>query len=292
MVGCEMTSLAIGSVAERDREIGVLMERYRIRPGSRVDLAGIDSREKVAFDHLTKSSSQKVLATMNRELSELQRLLWGDGDQALLVVLQAMDTGGKDGTIRKVFSGVNPQGVDVHGFSVPGPHEAAHDYLWRVHRRTPARGRIGVFNRSHYEDVLVVRVNDLVPESVWSKRYNQIRDFEEMLCDEGTTIVKIMLNISKAEQKERLQARLDDPSKNYKFNPSDLSSREKWDDYMVAYDDAISLTSTDRAPWYIVPSDRKWYRNLVVSQILIDTIRDMGLAYPVTEFDLDGITIE
>jgi PPK2 family polyphosphate:nucleotide phosphotransferase len=292
MVGREMTSLAIGSVAERDREIGVLMERYRIRPGSLVDLAGSDSREKVAFDHLTKSSSHKVLATMNRELSELQRLLWGDGDKALLVVLQAMDTGGKDGTIGKVFSGVNPQGVDVHGFGVPGPHEAAHDYLWRVHRRTPARGRIGVFNRSHYEDVLVVRVNDLVPESVWSKRYNQIRDFEEMLCDEGTTIVKIMLNISKAKQKERLQARLDDPSKNYKFNPSDLSSREKWDDYMVAYDDAISLTSTDRAPWYIVPSDRKWYRNLVVSQILIDTIRDMGLAYPVTEFDLDGITIE
>ena len=292
MVGREMTSLAICSVAERDREIGGLMERYRIRQESMVDLAGIDSREKVAFDHLTKSSSQKVLATMNRELSELQRLLWGDGDQALLVVLQAMDTGGKDGTIRKVFSGVNPQGVDVHGFGVPGPHEAAHDYLWRVHRRTPARGRIGVFNRSHYEDVLVVRVNDLVPESVWSKRYNQIRDFEEMLCDEGTTIVKIMLNVSKAEQKERLQARLDDPSKNYKFNPSDLSSREKWDDYMVAYDDAISLTSADSAPWYIVPSDRKWYRNLVVSQILIDTIRDMGLAYPVTEFDLDGITIE
>ncbi len=257
-----------------------------------VDLARIDPREKVAFDYLTKSSSHNVLATMNRELSELQRLLWSEGDQALLVVLQAMDTGGKDGTIRKVFSGVNPQGVDVHGFGVPGPHEAAHDYLWRVHRRTPARGRIGVFNRSHYEDVLVVRVNNLVPESVWSKRYKQIRDFEEMLCDEGTTIVKIMLNISKAEQKERLQARLDDPSKNYKFNPSDLSSREKWDEYMVAYDDAISLTSADRAPWYIVPSDRKWYRNLVVSQILIDTIRDMGIAYPVTEFDLAGITIE
>jgi PPK2 family polyphosphate:nucleotide phosphotransferase len=291
MVGCEMTALAICSLAERDREMGVMMERYRIRPGSMVDLARIDPREKVAFDYLTKSSSQNVLATMNRELSELQRLLWSDGDQALLVVLQAMDTGGKDGTIRKVFSGVNPQGVDVHGFGVPGPHEAAHDYLWRVHRRTPARGRIGVFNRSHYEDVLVVRVNNLVPESVWSKRYKQIRDFEEMLCDEGTTIVKIMLNISKAEQKERLQARLDDPSKNYKFNPSDLSSREKWDEYMVAYDDAISLTSADRAPWYIVPSDRKWYRNLVVSQILIDTIRDMGIAYPVTEFDLAGIII-
>ena len=268
------------------------MELYRITPGSIVDLSQINPGEKVAFDHLTKSSSKKVLATMNRELSELQRLLWSDGDQALLVVLQAMDTGGKDGTIRKVFSGVNPQGVDVHGFGVPGPHEAAHDYLWRIHMRTPAKGRIGVFNRSHYEDVLVVRVNDLVPESVWSKRYKQIRDFEEMLCDEGTTIVKIMLNISKEEQKERLQARLDDPSKNYKFNPSDLSSREKWEDYMVAYDDAISLTSTVDAPWYIVPADRKWYRNLVVSQILIDTIRGVDLAYPETEFDLAHITIE
>jgi len=292
MVGCEMTPLCVCNVAERVREMGVLMERYRITQGSIVDLARTDPGEKVAFDHLKKSSSQKVLATMNSELSELQRLMWTDGDQALLVVLQAMDTGGKDGTIRKVLSGVNPQGVDVHGFGVPGPHEAAHDYLWRVHKWTPARGRIGVFNRSHYEDVLVVRVNDLVPESVWSKRYKQIRDFEEMLCDEGTTIVKIMLNISKAEQKDRLQARLDDPSKNYKFDPSDLSSREKWDDYMVAYGDAISLTSTDRAPWYIVPSDRKWYRNLVVSQILIDTIRDMDLAYPITEFDLAGITIE
>jgi PPK2 family polyphosphate:nucleotide phosphotransferase len=268
------------------------MDRYRIKPGSIVDISQIDPGEKIAFDHLTKSSSHEILAGMNRELAELQRMLWSDGQQALLVVLQAMDTGGKDGTIRKVFSGVNPQGVDVHGFGVPGPHEAAHDYLWRVHMRTPARGRIGVFNRSHYEDVLVVRVNDLVPESVWSKRYKQIRDFEEMLCGEGTTIVKMMLNISKAEQKARLQARLDNPSKNYKFNPSDLSSREKWDDYMVAYDDAISLTSTRNAPWYIVPSDRKWYRNLVVSQILIDTIRGMKLSYPASEFDLSEMTIE
>lgn len=268
------------------------MERYRVLPGSVVDLSQIDPRDKAAFDHLTKSSSQKLFATMNRALSELQRLLWSDGRQALLVVLQAMDTGGKDGTIRKVFSGVNPQGVDVHGFGIPGPHEAAHDYLWRVHMRTPARGRIGVFNRSHYEDVLVVRANDLTPESVWSKRYKQIRDFEEMLFAEGTTIVKFMLHISKAEQKERLEARLGDPSKSYKFDPSDLTSREKWDEYLAAYDDAISLTSASHAPWYIVPSDRKWYRNLVVTEILIDTIRDMGLEYPETGFELADISIQ
>jgi polyphosphate kinase 2 (PPK2 family) len=157
--------------------------------------------------------------------------------------------------------------------------------------RTPRRGRIGVFNRSHYEDVLAVRVNELVPVSVWSKRYKQIRDFEEMLHDEGTTIVKIMLHISKAEQKERLQARIDDPSKNYKFNPSDLTSREKWDEYMAAYEEAISLTTATSAPWYVVPADRKWYRNLVVSQILIQTITEMDLSYPVTEFDLSNVKI-
>lgn len=268
------------------------MEHYRISPGSHIDLSTIDAGAKDVHRDLKKDSSQPVLARMNRELADLQRLLWSDGRQSLLVVLQAMDTGGKDGTIRKVFSGVNPQGVDVYGFGVPGPHEADHDYLWRVHLRTPARGRIGVFNRSHYEDVLVVRVNELVPERVWSKRYDHIRNFENMLSDEGTTIVKIMLHISKEEQKERLRARLDDPSKNYKFNPSDLSSRHRWDDYMVAYEDAISQTSTEAAPWYVVPSDRKWYRNLVISQILIDTIKDMDLAYPVADFDPSTILFE
>jgi len=218
--------------------------------------------------------------------------LWADGSQALLVVLQAMDTGGKDGTIRKVFSGVNPQGVDVTGFGVPGPHEAEHDYLWRVHQRTPARGRIAVFNRSHYEEVLVVRVNDLAPKEVWSARYGHIRDFEKMLSDEGTTIVKIMLHISKDEQKQRLQERLDDPSKNYKFDPNDLISRANWDAYMAAYEEAISRTSTENAPWYVVPSDRKWYRNIVISQILIDTIKGMDLAYPVADFDPSSVVID
>lgn len=268
------------------------MERYQVHQGDQVDLSSIDPGEKAAFPSLKKSSSLDVLADMNRELAQLQRLLWGDGRRSVLLVLQAMDTGGKDGTIRKVFSGVNPQGVDVHGFGVPGPHEADHDYLWRVHLRTPARGRIAVFNRSHYEDVLVVRVNDLVSKDVWAKRYRHIREFERMLEDEGTTIVKVMLHISKAEQKERLQARLDDPSKNYKFNPSDLSSREKWDDYMEAYEAAIAETSTEAAPWHVVPSDRKWYRNLVVSQILIDTIKSLDLAYPTADFDPASVVID
>jgi len=268
------------------------MDYYRIEPGSSVDLSLIDPRERIAFGGLKKALSIPLLEEMNRELAQLQRLLWADGSQALLVVLQAMDTGGKDGTIRKVFSGVNPQGVDVTGFGVPGPHEAEHDYLWRVHLRTPARGRIAVFNRSHYEDVLVVRVNALAPKEVWSARYGHIRDFETMLSDEGTTIVKIMLHISKDEQKQRLQERLDDPSKNYKFNPSDLISRANWDAYMAAYEEAISQTSTENAPWYVVPSDRKWYRNIVISQILIDTIKGMDLAYPVGDFDPSTVVID
>ena len=202
-----------------------------------------------------------------------------------------MDTGGKDGTIRKVFSGVNPQGIDVRGFGVPSDLEREHDYLWRVHLQAPRKGRIGIFNRSHYEDVLVVRVNDLVPRDRWQKRYRHIRDFERLLVDEGTTIVKIMLNISKDEQKERLQARLDDPSKNYKFNPNDLESRGKWDDYMAAYEDAINETSTEMAPWYVVPADRKWHRNLIVSQILIDTLESLDLSYPSPEHDLSSIEI-
>jgi len=206
-------------------------------------------------------------------------------------VLQAMDTGGKDGTIRKVFTGVNPQGVDVRGFGVPSDLELDHDYLWRVHLQAPRKGRIGIFNRSHYEDVLVVRVNGLAPEERWRPRYEHIRNFERMLTDEGTVIVKVMLHISKNEQAQRLRARVDDPSKNYKFNPSDLDSRLRWADYMTAYEEAINETSTRNAPWFVVPSNRKWYRNLVVSQILIEALEGLDLSYPEPEHDLSNITI-
>ncbi|RLE15825.1 MAG: polyphosphate kinase 2 family protein [Actinobacteria bacterium] len=268
------------------------MDLYRIETGHRVDLSAIDPREKSAYPNIRKGTSLSLLREMNSELSQLQRLLWADGRHALLVVLQAMDTGGKDGTIRKVFSGVNPQGVDVIGFGVPGPREIERDYLWRIHLRAPARGRIAVFNRSHYEDVLVVRVNNVVPQDVWSRRYEHIANFEAMLTDEGTVIVKIMLHISKEEQKVRLQKRLDDPSKNYKFDPNDLASRGKWDEYMEAYEDAISRTSTQAAPWYVVPSDSKWYRNLVVSRILVDTLKRMDLRYPDSDFDPSTFVID
>jgi PPK2 family polyphosphate:nucleotide phosphotransferase len=252
----------------------------------------MDTRDTSAFPELTKRSSRAVLADVHQELSGLQQLLWADGSRSLLVVLQAMDTGGKDGTIRQVFSGVNPQGVDVYGFGVPSDSELSHDYLWRVHQRTPADGRIAIFNRSHYEDVLVVRVANLAPESIWSKRYDHIKHFEQLLTDEGTVIVKIMLNISKDEQKERLLARLADPAKNYKFNPSDLDSRAQWNEYMEAYQAAIERTSTHSAPWFVVPADRKWYRNLVVASILVQTLKSMDLAYPVSDLDVDSITID
>lgn len=267
-------------------------ESYRIRPGTHPDLDGIDTRDRSLYPDLRKATSADELRRLNKRLAELQRLLWADGSRALLVVLQAMDTGGKDGTIRKVLTGVNPQGVDVVGFGVPSERELAHDYLWRVHARTPARGRIGVFNRSHYEDVLVVRVEGLVPERRWSRRYRHIREFEQVLVDEGTVIRKIMLHISRDEQKERLEARLADETKNYKFNPSDLDTRTRWDDYMRAYGEAIAETSTQDAPWYVVPADRKWHRNLIVSRILIEALEGLDLSYPEPETDLSGIVIE
>lgn len=268
------------------------LDRYRVEPGGAFDLRSIDPHEKALYSDLNKESSFDVLRAMNERLSELQRVLWADGSHSLLVVLQAMDTGGKDGTIRKVLTGVNPQGVDVQGFGVPSDRELDHDYLWRIHRRTPARGRIGIFNRSHYEDVLVVRVNDLVPKERWSRRYGHIRDFEQLLVDEGTTVRKIMLHISKDEQKERLTARLDDPAKAYKFNAGDLDTRRRWDDYMDAYEDALTETSTESAPWYVVPADRKWYRNLIVSRILIEALESLDLSYPEPDEDVSNYVIE
>lgn len=268
------------------------IDRYRVRQGERPDLAAIDTRDHALDPHLDKQAAGAELKRYNHRLSELQRLLWADGSTSMVLVLQAMDTGGKDGTIRKVFSGVNPQGVDVVGFGVPSEAELAHDYLWRVHRSTPAKGRIAIFNRSHYEDVLVVRVEDIVPERRWRPRFGHIRDFERMLVDEGTVIRKVMLHISKDEQRERLEARLEDPTKGYKFNPSDLDTRARWDEYMDAYAEALAETSTEAAPWYVVPADRKWYRNLVVSRILIDALESLDLSYPEPEVDLSSVVIE
>ncbi len=262
----------------------------RATPGKRVDLDEIDTRGTPGWDAKDRAGAEARTLELNAELEELQEILWAQGTRRLLVVLQAMDAGGKDGTIRHVFDGVNPTGVRVASFKKPSPLELSRDYLWRIHAQVPADGEIVIFNRSHYEDVLVVRVLGLVPEVEWRRRYGHIRDFERLLVDEGTHIIKIMLHISKDEQRERLQDRLDDPEKHWKFDPTDLDMRERWDDFMEAFADAISETSTDDAPWYVVPADRKWYRDLAISEILVQTLRSMDLDYPASA-DLEGITI-
>lgn len=263
---------------------------YRIEPDSKLDWSDHDPDDKTGFEG-GKKDGKAELPTLTKRLAELQRRLWAASEHGLLVVLQATDTGGKDGTIRHVLRGVNPQGVHVRNFGQPSEWELGHDYLWRVHQHTPEGGAITIFNRSHYEDVLVVRVHELVPEEVWSRRYRHIREFERMLADEGTRIVKIYLDISKDEQAERLRARLSQSDKNWKFKKDDLEDRARWDDYRQAYRDAIEETSTEYAPWYVVPANRKWYRNLVVSSILIQTLESMDPQYPEPEEGLDDVVI-
>lgn len=262
---------------------------FRVKPGSSVDLAKI--RTKQAGDFASSDDSLAELAYHRDRIITLQERLWAEHKQSLLVILQATDTGGKDGTIRHVFEGVNPQGVVVTSFKQPTQDELDHDYLWRIHQRTPAKGEIGIFNRSQYEDVLVVRVHDLVPKQVWKRRYAQINDFEERLVETGTTIVKIFLHISRDEQKERLQARLDNPDKRWKFNPSDLVDRGLWDDFQDAYTDMLEKCSTDFAPWYVIPADRKWYRNVVVAGIVADALERMDPQFPEEVEGLDEIVI-
>ncbi|HSG80510.1 MAG TPA: polyphosphate kinase 2 family protein [Acidimicrobiia bacterium] len=267
------------------------MDRYRVVPGSPVSLADRDTRDDALFRG-SKAEAKALLTELNGRLERLQELMYAEGRRRLLVVLQATDTGGKDGTIRHVFDGVNPQGVKVASFKRPTPRELAHDYLWRVHRHVPGDGEITIFNRSHYEDVLVVRVHSLVPDERWSKRYDHINAFERMLADEGTTILKFFLHVSKQEQAERLQARLDDPAKHWKFSLGDLDERKRWDDYQAAFEDMVNRTSTEWAPWYVVPADRKWYRNLVVGQILVETLEGFDMQYPRSEDDLSNVVID
>jgi PPK2 family polyphosphate:nucleotide phosphotransferase len=263
---------------------------HRVRPGSRVDLGSTDSRDTGTFQG-GKKEGRAVHRELTTRLSQLQEKFYADGRHRLLLVLQATDTGGKDGTIKKVFRGVNPAGVRIASFKQPTHHELARDYLWRIHSRVPRSGEITIFNRSHYEDVLVVRVKGLASEDVWQRRYGHINDFERLLADEGTTIVKVFLHISKEEQRERLQARLDDPSKHWKFNVGDLADRALWDDYQQAYTDMLERTSQEHAPWYLVPADRKWYRDIVVSSILVDTLEGLDLRYPPND-DLTDIVID
>lgn len=229
-------------------------------------------------------------AKLQARIGELQELLYAGHQHKLLVILQGMDTSGKDGTVRHVMSGASPQNIRVVSFKKPTEVDLDHDYLWRVHHEVPAAGEIVVFNRSHYEDVLIVRVHALVPKRVWSKRYDQINDFERMLADNGVTILKFFLHISRDEQRERLQARLDDPTKRWKFQHGDLDERRKWDAYMRAYEDAIQRTSTKQAPWTIVPANRKWVRNFVVARRIVDALEKLKMKYPSP--DLKGVVIE
>ena len=267
------------------------IDPYRVRPGSTVDLDTIDTRDTGSFNE-GKKAGRRLHAQMNGHLSELQERFYADRRHRLLVVLQAIDTGGKDGTIRSVFQGVNPAGVRMAAFKQPTHQELERDYLWRIHHQVPRNGEITIFNRSHYEDVLVVRVKDLVEEDTWSKRYAHINDFERLLTDEGTTIVKIYLHISKEEQRERLQARLDDPSKHWKFSLTDLEDRRRWDDFRHAFEDMLGRTSQENAPWYVVPAGRKWFRDLVVSSILITAMESLDLVYPANTEDLSNVVIE
>ena len=262
-------------------------KKFAVEPGKKVRLSKIDP--SYTGKHETHDKALPEIQKNVERMDRLQYLLYADGSQSLLVVLQALDAAGKDGTIRHVFSGMNPQGTFVYGFKQPSREEAVHDFLWRAHARTPGRGEVVVFNRSHYEDVLVVRVHKLVPHSVWSRRYELINGFETMLTRNGTSILKFFLHISPQEQLARFKQRLDDPSRHWKISESDYFERELWPQYVDAYEDAMKLTSTKHAPWYIIPSNHKWFRNLAVSQIIANTMDDMGLKLPPTRVDLADI---
>ena len=262
--------------------------RFRVAPGRPVDLDDWPTDDDGGLD---REEAERRTEELNERLEHFQELLYAEAKHKVLVVLQATDTGGKDGTIRHVFDKVNPQGVKVASFKRPTDDELAHDYLWRVHQHTPKAGDITIFNRSHYEDVLVVRVHDLVPEERWRKRYGHIRDFERLLADEGTPIRKFFLHISADEQRERLQSRIDEPDKRWKFATGDLAERKRWKDYIAAFEDALSETSTDHAPWYVIPADRKWYRNLVIANILVDVLEGLDMQWPPEEEGLDDVVI-
>jgi PPK2 family polyphosphate:nucleotide phosphotransferase len=265
-------------------------ELLRVAPGTRPDLAAIDPRGTPGFDG-DKSAAGERVEKLRAELADFQERLWAEQGQSLLVVLQALDAGGKDGLIRKVFTAFNPQGTRVTGFGVPTEEELRHDFLWRVHAATPGKGRIGVFNRSHYEDVLVVRVKELVPESVWQDRYERINAFEAHLAASSTRTVKLYLHISRDEQRARFQKRLDDPEKHWKWDTGDLETREKWTAFQAAYTDALERCSTEVAPWYVIPADRKWYRDLAAAEILAETARAMDPQWPEPAEDIAAVVI-
>lgn len=263
---------------------------YLVKPGHKVDLSKFPSDDTGEFKD--KADAKEDAEKHLKKLQALQSVLYAEARHALLIVFQAMDAGGKDGAVEHVFSGINPQGCHVTSFKAPSTEELAHDYLWRIHGAAPRKGMIGIFNRSHYESVLVERVKDLVPKKVWSKRYHHINEFEKLLADEGTVILKFYLHISREEQKARLQARLDDPTKNWKFDVKDLEERRHWDAYTEAYEDAIGKCSTEHAPWIVVPSDHKWFRNWVISDAIVQALDKLDMHYPPPQPGIKNLVVE
>jgi len=262
-------------------------KKFRVEPGSKVKLDEIDPGYK--GEHGDKDSAQPELEKHAQRIHELQYLMYAENKRSLLIVLQGMDAAGKDGTIGHVLAAMNPQGCRVYGFKTPSEREAAHDYLWRVHRATPRTGQVTVFNRSHYESVLVVRVHNLVPKEIWSKRYDEINAFEQELTNNGTHIVKFYLHISKDEQLARFKERLDDSTRNWKISESDYTEREYWNDYQKAYEEALSKCSTPYAPWYVIPSNHKWFRNLAISEILVDSLNSLNMKLPAPTVNIEEI---
>jgi PPK2 family polyphosphate:nucleotide phosphotransferase len=266
------------------------LDGLRVAPAKK---AGLDARDPGDRLGLTDKAAGKARCEeLAPDLDALHDRLWAEARRSVLLVLQGMDASGKDGTIRKVLTGLNPQGCSVEAFKAPSDRERAHDYLWRVHAVCPSRGKLGVFNRSHYEDVVAARIIGIIDDRQCEQRYGHIRDFEHMLVDEGTTVVKVFLHISRDEQRERLQARLDDPTKRWKFSPGDLEVRKQWDDYQRAYERAITETSTDWAPWWVVPANRKWVRDVAVTELLVKTLRDLDPRFPDPDPALDTLVVE
>jgi PPK2 family polyphosphate:nucleotide phosphotransferase len=267
-----------------------LYKQFKVSPHAHLRLSQFDPDDTAGFN---KGDKAHVHLEKNVErMADLQYRLYAEGRRAILIILQGMDASGKDGTVRHVMTGLNPQGCRVTSFKVPSAEEVQHDFLWRIHKAVPAHGEIGIFNRSQYEDVLVVRVHKLVPKSVWSARYDEINTFERLLSENGVTILKFFLHISKDEQKERLEARLKDPARNWKISPADLKERERWDDYVKAYEAVLKKCSTPTAPWFVIPSNKKWFRNLAVSQIIVETLEQMNPKFPKAAFDVSRLKVK
>ena len=273
-----------------NRPVDDLTQPLRVPPGKPAGLQERDPGDRLGFS--SKDDGKAAHEELVGALEELQSRLWAEKTRSVLLILQGMDGGGKDSTIKRVFAGVNPLGCRVVAFSRPHSEELAHDYLWRIHKACPARGEMGIFNRSHYEDVVAVRVLELTEPQRWRRRYQHIREFERMLVDEGTALVKVFLHISRAEQRERLQKRIDDPTKHWKFDPADLDARADWDDFAAAYEEALTETSTQWAPWWVVPADHKWSRDVAVTQLLVHTLERLDPQYPGAPPSMDGAVVD